>query len=219
MYLSYAIFCEGASDREYLNVLIPRLITHLVLAEGVRLVEVAPTPAVIFAVRGTVEEVARGACEAANSFHLFFIHADTGGRAQERQLPNRSEAYCEAMERECAWPRERCIVVAPRHETEAWVLMDPGAVADALGYNGDLSQYGMPRTPAECEVLADPKATLNGVIRGVRGRRARPVSATDLYPAIASRQAVAILQSSASFLTFENQLRVGLRDVGCLPAL
>jgi hypothetical protein len=219
MYLSYAVFCEGASDREYLNGLIPRVITKLVLDEGTRLVEVAPTPAVTFNVRGTVEEVAQAACKASNSFHLFFIHADTGGRAQERNLPNRSEAYCEAMQQECNWPRERCIVVAPRHETEAWVMMDHEAVAKALGYRGDLSACGMPRTPAECEALADPKATLNSVIKEIRGRRARRENATDLYPAIAGRQEIAVLRGSASFLTFEEEVRVSLRSVGCLPQL
>lgn len=56
MYLSFAIFCEGASDREYLNVLIPRVISTLVLSEGTRPVDVAPSPSVAVSIRRTVEE-------------------------------------------------------------------------------------------------------------------------------------------------------------------
>ena len=216
MYLSYAMFCEGNSDRDFLGILVPRVIETLIMSEGQISVDVAAQPIEIPYTSRRVEDVAKAACNAREAFYLFFVHADTGGRALDAALQNRSGAYCEEMRRLCAWPCDRCVVIAPRRETEAWVMLDHAAVAEALGFNGSLANHGMPRNAQECERLEDPKAQLDSVIRSVTGRRRRG-SAIDLFPAIAGRLSIDVLRTAQSFTTFENRLRLALQSLGCLP--
>jgi hypothetical protein len=78
--------------------------------------------------------VAREACKAADAFFFIFIHADTGGRDLAAGISARSRSYCEAMRELCGWPATRCIVISPRHETEAWILADAEAITATLGY-------------------------------------------------------------------------------------
>jgi len=216
MYLSFAIFCEGPTDYSYLEVIIPKLISEIILQEGLRNIDVAEQPVLRLGRFGrAVDSVAQEACSASGAFHLMFVHADTGGRALEEGLENRSTAYCLAMNTQCNWPCERCIVAAPRHETEAWAMLDRNAISGALGYTGDLLALGLPRNAAQIERLVDPKSTLNGIISSVRGRR-RSDSAYDLYPAIAARQEIIELRNARSFRTFETQVRDGLKSLGCI---
>lgn len=216
MYLSFALFCEGPSDYAYLEIIIPRVVNSIILQEGARNVDVAEQPTLRLGRSGReVASVARELCSARDAVHLVFVHADTGGRAQEAGLEARSIAYCRSMNDECNWPCDRCIIVAPRHETEAWTMLDHNAIADALGYRGDLYDRGLPRTAREIEGLNDPKITLGTIISNVRGRR-RSDQAVDLYPAIGGRQNIETLRTAPSFNAFENQLRIALRGLGCI---
>ena len=213
-YVSWAVLYEGATDRAYFDVLIPRVMQELVQRFGIRLSTIPSTPAVLLS-RDTVEKVAKEACKAIDAFHLCFIHADTGGRNLESKLECRSSAYCEAMRAECNWPPARCIVIAPRKETEAWILADGVAVTSALGYTGLPASIGLPLTAADAEQLADPKATLRGAIQIVRGRRGT-INVDDLFPAIALRQSLDELRSTSSFTAFEKELYLALADIGCV---
>lgn len=152
--------------------------------------------------------MAKQACDARDAFHIVFIHADTGGRSLEAQIANRSRAYCQAMHARCNWPPARCIIISPRHETEAWILADPEAVASALGYVGPPASIGLPAEAREAEHLVDPKAVLNAAANQIRGRR-RPFEIRRLFPAIAQRQSLAPRQTQ-SFAMFEADLAAAL---------
>jgi hypothetical protein len=187
---------------------------EIILTDGIRHATIPATPAVILK-RADVLAVATEACSSREAFHLVFIHADTGGRALEQGLADRSLAYCEAMHALCGLNPTRCITIAPRHETEAWILCDPSAVTGALGYNGDPADIGLPINAAAAEGLADPKSALHVAMRGVRGRR-RPENPATLYPAIAQRQGFGALRASQSFGAFETELRAALASLGCI---
>ncbi len=212
-YVAWAVCYEGESDAAYYNVLIPRVMEDLVVA-GTKLPTIPADPAVRLR-RGSIDQVAAEACAAAEAFFLLFIHADTGGHNVEAGLRHRSASYCEAVQRRCAWPPNRCIVIAPRHETEAWILADPEAVTGSLGYTGTAASIGLPNHAAEVEQLQDPKAILQQAVRQVRGRR-RPIDLGRVFPAIAQRQDLARLRQAASFRDFERRVTVALNDLGCL---
>ena len=192
-YVSWAALYEGPSDAAYFGVLLPRLMDEIILADGIRNSMIPSFPSIVFE-RGDVMTVATEACKFRDAFHIVFIHADTGGRAQEQHLDDRSLAYCEAMHAVCDWNLARCVTVAPRHETEAWILCDPAAVMGALGYVGNPADLGLPIGAAAAERLIDPKATLNLGMRAARGRR-RVDSPITLYPAIAQRQNFNVLRA------------------------
>ena len=127
----------------------------------------------------------------------------------------RSIRYCEAMHAVCEWPPARCIVISPRHETEAWMLADPFAVTGAFGYTGPPDSIGLPVNASDAERLENPKETLAAAMIQVRGRRRRP-DIRQIIPAIAQRQSLDNLRRSRSFTSFEASLRVALGDLGCI---
>ena len=205
---------EGGTGASYCDVLLPRPMAEIVNARGVRHSEVPDAPAVRLP-RNGVEATAKEICNAREAFHLLFIHADAGGRAQEAHIDRRSTACCEAAHALCEWPRVRCATIVPRHETEAWVLADPDAVMSALGYIGTPESLGLPLDALRAERLADPKAMLTDAAQRARGRR-RGSDVTRLFPAIAQRQKFDRLQQSPSFRNFETGLIAALKDLGCL---
>jgi len=210
-HVSWAALYEGATDAAYFDVLIPRMMEDIIVGRKLGPATIPLAPALNFP-RKTPQEVAQRACAARAAFELLFIHADAGGRNLANGLAARSNAYCEAMQSHCDWPRVRCIVVAPRHETEAWVLADPDAVTAALGFRGRPESIGLPVSGTEAERLPDPKSVLGAAIRQVRGRRRR-VEPGQLFPAIAQRQSVVQLRLAPSFARFDHNLAAALADL------
>ena len=217
MHLAWALFCEGNSDYSYFEVLLPRVMEEIACRDGVRPVEIPSAPTVRLGRGGrSVEAVALEVCvDARNAFHLLFVSADTGGRGQESAIDNRARQYCLAIHERCEWPPARCVLLTPRHETEAWALADPSAVKRALGFTGPATALGLPSDAAEAERLPDPKSVLTRAAEQARGRRsARP--AAGLFVSIAQSQSIPALRASHSFREFEGRLRAGLVDLGCL---
>jgi len=217
MYLAYAVFVEGNSDAPYFSLLLRRAIEEMVLRNGRVPVEIPELPLRLGQRGRGVDDVAAEACENSEAFHLLFIHADRGGRRQARAFAARGQAYCRRVQEICGFSPQRCVVVAPRHETEAWVLADPSAVMGALGYKGRPERIGLPANARAAEGLADPKATLDDAIALVRGRR-RAEPAGTLFAAIAQRQSLDALRRSPSYIEFENALSDALTDLGALHA-
>jgi hypothetical protein len=216
IYLSWAAMHEGATDRAYFDIIIPLVMEDLVRRRGTCETTVPQAAAVEFDRSGRlVEAVAADICREQEAFHIMFIHADTGGRALEAGMGHRSEDYRDAAFALCGFPLERCVIIAPRHETEAWMLADRNAVGGALGYRGDLAALGLPANARDAERLVDPKAVLDAAISEVRGRRS-PLSVQQLIPAIAQRQDLVKLRSAASFRAFENALAQALGSLGCI---
>ena len=215
MYLAYALFCEGASDYSYFEVLLPRVIESIVLKAGKVPVDVPERPSVRLGRRGrSVDDVAAEACRARAAFHVVFVHADTGGRSQLARVDHRSTAYCEKMHELFELHPERCVLLRPASMTESWVLADPQAVLDALGYRGVPSDLDLPAGAEQAEAHPNPKVCLGSALRSVRGsRRSR---GDTLLPAIAQRQSIDALRRSSSFQELESSLDPALRDLGVI---
>ena len=170
MYLAYALFCEGASDYSYFEVLVPRVIESTVLKVGKTPVDVPERPSLRLGRRGrSVDAVAREACDGREAFHVVFVHADTGGRGQQAKLPERSTAYCKRMHEECELRPERCVLLRPASMMESWALADPEAVLGTLGYRGAPAELGLPAGAEQAEAHPDPKGCLDSALRAVRG--------------------------------------------------
>ena len=214
IYLSWAALYEGGSDNSYFEIMIPRLMEHIVALHGT-ITTVIPTTAALKLRRAPFREAAVEACGSRDAFELIFVHADTGGRGLDVTVDSRSRGFCEEMHNVCQWPHQRCISISPRHETEAWVLADRDAVLDALGYRGSPESIGLPANARHAERLTNPKAVIEGAVSHVRGRR-KTVDIKPLFAAIAQRQSFERLREARSFLDFENNLRSALFDVGCI---
>lgn len=216
IYLSWAALCEGASDRAYFEVLIPRLMQDISDTHGLGKTDI-PGPVMMLTSR-SIQQFAKEACEAKDSFCLVFVHADTGGRNLEAAIEARSCAYCAAIKDLCAWPLVRCVVIMPRTETESWLLADPAAVTAALGFTGSPAAIGLPANAREAERLAQPKAALETAVRAVRGKNRR-FNVQQLFSLIAQKQSIAALRHAPSFVDFETSLHEALADLRCVRAL
>jgi hypothetical protein len=217
IYVSWAAYFEGVTDREYFRVLLPRVMQDIVAGGAIQSVTIPEDMLVIGASDRTVEAVAVEACNNRDSFHLWFIHADIGGRALEDGLASRSEAYADRAFQLCRLPKVRSINVAPKKETEAWVLADRRAVLEAFGLSAGYDTETLPRNPPECERLADPKVLLDEFATEVNRRRYRR-GASFLYPTIGQRQDLAALRRMPSFNRFEADLRTALASLGCIAS-
>lgn len=213
-YVSWAALYEGSTDKLYFDVMIPRLMDDMIIRHGTRNATVPETPALYFS-RGSVEEIAKELCDSRDAFHIAFIHVDTGGRGQASRVPERGGAVPEVARGLCGWIEERCVVVAPTHEMEAWVLADANAVCEMLGYAGLPSDLGLPTSPRAAEALVDPKAVLTNAIKSVRGRRGE-LPAELIFPIVAQRQSTELLRRLASFEKFHNDVACALRSLGCI---
>jgi len=216
IYLAWVGLYEGPTDASYYDVLLPRVMEEITRAEGTRAVVVPQAPAMRLDVGREVDRVSHELCYNAASFNLIFVHADTGGRSLEAGMDGRGTAYCRAVRERCDWPSDRCVILKPRREMEAWALADPEAVTAALGVTGAPSRYDLPTSAAGAENLPDPKRVLERVTLKIRGRRARR-GGSDLLPLIAQAQTLTALRGSRSFRAFETDLRRALRSLGYLP--
>lgn len=216
MYLGWAGFYEGGSDRSYFDSLIPRVIEDITRVSGTRSITIPATPSCDLGVSGReIAAVAREVCQSKDFIHIIFIHSDTGGRGTEADIALRTCQYCETAAALCDWPLDRCVIVAPRHETEAWLMADPDAVLSSLGYRGTATSVGLPNTAIEAENLRDPKGTLSRAVQAIIGPRGRR-GFNQLYTSIAQTQRIDLLRRSPSFQAFEENLRRGLHSLGCI---
>ena len=213
-YLAWAIFAEGPTDYEYLEVVIPRLLDDLVAKRSEKNVTISPMPAIKFGQTSrAVEAVAEEICSSIDAYDLLFVHGDTGGRAQAASAVNRTNSYCEAAHALCGLSATRCIGIRPRHEIEAWALCDPAAILSTVGFRGNAADLGLPANESLAESLVDPKATLTEAIALARNRR-RSGRATIPHAAIAQRQSLDALRSAPSFRSFEADTVSAIQEMG-----
>ncbi|MBY8821870.1 hypothetical protein [Sphingomonas colocasiae] len=211
MYLSWSAFYEGASDAQYFNIIIPRLLDEIIRESGRRPCDVGEFPAVEFGIGDrSFEHVAADICARKNEFHIIFVHADLGGRGQAANVAQRREQLIQIAHAMCEFDPRIAVMLSPEKEIEAWALADSAAVKAALGVNtipGDL----MPDTPAAAERLLDPKSNLNAIIRSVVRRRS---SDRQILVRIAQEQSIDNLRRASSFRSFESCLREVLARTG-----
>lgn len=216
MYIAWSALYEDSSDQNYFNVLIPKVIDEMARRHGRRPLTVPALPAVVFGKDGReVDRVASEICREQQAFHLLFIHADTGGRAQQELIRFRREAYVDRAVALCQFDATCCVFLSPRHETEAWVLADLSAVCRAFGVGTNPVESPLPLDAAAAERLVDPKACLSEFARLVVGRRRDP-NTVRAMPLIAQFQNIESLRGSLSFQSFEENLRSAMVRFGAV---
>lgn len=209
-YVSWAALYEGNSDASYLDIVIYRLMSEMV-RRGPYDVAIPENP--IRLRERDIGKFSIEACRISDSFDILFLHLDAGGRNISERIHQQANEYFISLSETCGWPEDRCVLVSPKHETEAWVLADPSAVCDALGYRGNPGAVGLPGTAAEAERITDPKGCLQMAVGQIRGSRSNNFAIHQVFASIAQRQRFASLRNSVSFSEFECKLHSALTDL------
>lgn len=212
--LTLALFAEGGSDRRFLDPLLVRLVEEYARSQRV-IVGVSETIVAIGQRSREVEKVGQEICDKSAVVDLVMIHADQGGRGQQRRLASRSCAYCDAASTVCAFPRARCVIVAPQKEIEAWVLADPEAVLGALGLSRAPAGVNLPINGRFAEGVTDPKELLIDLISRARGRR-RGTRPAEIFGRVAQEMNLTLLRAAESFRAFEHDFLIGVEQALCL---
>ena len=169
-YLAWALFAEGPTDIRYLETLLPRIVLHLVHGTEGPEAMVPDYPVDVFGVGcRDLDAAAAKICMANDAFQLLFVHGDTGSPAQEQHLGNRTCALCVRVENECGLIRDRCVIVAPRRETEAWCLVDKAAIRSACGVGDGFDLSFIPDSANAIESIRDPKAIMKQIQEALSG--------------------------------------------------
>lgn len=212
-YLAWALFAEGTTDVRYLETLLPRVVLQLVQGANGPAAMVPDSPVAIFGVAcRDIDQAAGEICQAKEAFQLLFVHGDTGSPAQEQYLGNRTCALCDRVANECEVNRSRCVIVAPRRETESWCLADKAAIRDACGVSSRFDLSFVPDSGNAIESVADPKALMNRIQDSIlSGRRRRPAIP---YASLGQMQDLMLLRGLPSFRAFEAELKGALRTLG-----
>ncbi len=213
-YLAWAMYAEGTTDTLYFETLLPRIILDLAQKTDGPEAKVPELPVDVFGISTrSLDTAAEEICAARDAFSLLFVHGDTGGPAQEQHLANRTCALCERIHERCGFPRERCVVIAPRRETESWCLADKSAIRAACGLTDDHDLSFVPENADALEGIADPKSVMAQIQASLaigRRRRVPPVP----YASLGQMQELNRLRALPSFETFESELIVALRTLG-----
>lgn len=214
IYLSWALHCEGESDFAYFDIMLPNVLKSIVLRDGRQAVTLPEGTTIRLGRHDrSVGAVAQELCDAREAFHIAFIHGDMGGRELSKSVDERTRAYCNSAAEICDFPEARCVLLQPRHETEAWVLADKQAVLKALGLSREIRGLGLPDDGRAAEALTDPKAVLANAESAVRGRNKKRDSRSQLYSRIARHQDINRLRDCFSFRAFEGDMRRALEDI------
>lgn len=172
-YVSWAMYAEGSTDAEYLGVIIPRLIADILTGADGPIPIIPDMPA--FKLDDPTRRfdlISKSLCSGREAFHLLFVHGDTGGRGLAARIEDRTCALCRLVEDLCGFPRDRCIVVAPNREIEAWTLADLDAIRQSFGLPQNMRIDSVPALPRQVENLEDPKRSCSEVLDAIYpGRR------------------------------------------------
>lgn len=210
-YLVPAFFkdVEGPTDWRFLEPLCRRLLAD-VLVDADEPVEVQARFLEVGDGRRDNQSLIEDAANLGGAAQVLFLHADGKGDP-DRAYRERIAPIAAAVDQvgDC-----RLVGLVPVHETEAWMLADAAALADALGVTTALD---VPRSPGEIEALARPKERLLAICErsaGGRRRRRRREPPRELLGQLVALQA---LRRLGAFRAFEERLRLALQELGYLP--
>lgn len=142
---------------------------------------------------------------------LLFVHRDTDRESVEirqTEIRNAVDAYNRGLV---------AVPVVPMRMTEAWLLIDEGAIRSAAGNpRGSIALDSIPKISA-IERIADPKAVLYDTLRtacGLRGRRLAKFNPQSASCLVAERIFdLTPLRRLGAFVEFESALRGALNHL------
>jgi hypothetical protein len=202
------LVCEGNSDRWFFPPLFKRAVEALCQGRNGPVVEVEVSP--LWADHQRPDDILR-ALAAADRFDVLLYHHDGA------PVASAEAKVAEVTEAVRAVRKEPVVPVVPLRETEAWLIADPDALADALGLAPAVVAGLLPTRPRDSEAVFDPKALLNEAARAT-GRRGSAERFRDrrpgLFADLADRIDLTRLRQVPSFERWWTDMNAALDHLG-----
>lgn len=218
-HLAMALFAEGSTDHQFIRIVAQRTAEHILNQNSPMVVDVLD-PQIVERSPGKQAKRILDAAHSAYGFHLLLVHADADARTRDTAWADRIEPGLQRVleaSKDCNQVCDKPVPVIPVQMTEAWMLADPFAFAETMGYEIPPTELGLPRRPSQVENFADPKAKLKEAIRTAQSnrprRRRRDLKISDLYEPLAGTVRLDRLAGVPAFCQFQTDLTQALREL------
>ena len=208
--LVLGLYAEGSTDTRFLSPLIQRTAEKILGQYGLKVVDVAD-PIIIPKKRGRQEENILQAALDAYGFHALLVHADADYGTRERALQERIQPGFNLVSRSIQEVCKDLIPIIPVRMTEAWMIADPDTLCKVIGTDIKPENSGLPSRAVLVEQDANPKETLNQLVRKVNSTRPRTRRQIDMntrYELLARQISLDRLDNVPSFRQFVTDLVV-----------
>jgi hypothetical protein len=159
IYVRAGLYAEGPSDYRFLVPVVTRLLQELaprVLPSLPEIADTVPIDAPPPAPSNRAERIASAVHDHWNDCTIFVIHGDANGD-EARALVERVQPGIESALRQ--HPDAAIVPCVPVRAVEAWMLSDSKVFNQLLGGSQD------PSLPPKPEMLPDPKAEVNTILK------------------------------------------------------
>lgn len=215
-HLSSALYCEGATDAQFLRPLLLRLCESMAALsrETVEVADVmvlADAPEHRQLPRSARIELAAKAADGA--WLVLFIHADADGRDGRAARAERIQPGVERLGDLLGTTRQ-AVAVVPIRMTEAWVLADLDAFRTGVGTSRDDRALGLEDVVAHgADHVAAPKALFLAALSAAKPR-AKGAQLGGYLGRIAESASFHQLRRLEAFRQLEAELEAALRALG-----
>ena len=217
MQLLLALYAEGPSDTRFLPLIIQRVARSITAPH--RLVGVLDLT-IISKKQGIREECIVFAARDAYGCHALIVHSDADDKSSERARKERIEPGFNQVLHSSEDVCKDLIPIIPVQMIEAWMLADHNALREAIGTNMSAQTLGLPARPALVERDANPKHTLNEVVRKAnagRSRRHQKIDINAFHERLARDIDLNILDLVTSYREFKRDLANTLAKLHFIP--
>jgi hypothetical protein len=217
--LVLALYVEGPSDAHFLPAIIQRTAKNLI-DQYRQDIDVSEPIVISIEKQRKREDCILNAAKEACGFHALIVHSDADDKTPDRAYKERIEPgfnrVLYSTEKVC----KELIPVIPVQMIEAWMLADYNALRGTIGTNASSEKLGLPARPALVERDANPKHTLNEIMRKANANRSHRHQKIDInrrYELLARNIDLDVLALVPSYREFKKVLTKTLAKLHFLP--
>jgi len=214
--LVLALYAEGPSDARFLPPIIQRTAESIIAQYGQDTVDVLEPIIIPNQQNRRREDCILGAAHEARGYHALIVHSDADSEntnlARSQRIQPGFDLVSHSNEKVC----KHLIPLIPVHMIEAWMLADHIALRATIGTDISPENLGLPSRPALVELDANPKHTLNEVIRKAishRSRRHRQIDFNARQETLARTIDLSVLGSVPSYKEFVINFKQTLLEI------
>ncbi len=202
--LVIALYAEGVTDNRFLPPLIQRTAERILAQYGYDFTDVLD-PIIVPKQQGRRQDCILKAAHFAYGYHILIVHSDADDNTQEPARLERIQPGFALVAHSNESVCKHLVPIIPVRMIEAWMLADHSAFRETIGTDISPQNLGFPARPALVETDANPKQTLNEIIRKAqagRSQRHRSFDFSTRQESLARRIGLDILLTIPSYKTF-----------------